>query len=151
MDVTFVFSVQEEVGCRGAFGPAFAVQPQYALVADCTTAADLPDVPQNKQVCRLGCGPVIPFMDHGAVSDRGLFEQVRRVAEENEIPWQTKHYVSGATDSRAIQTAGTGVRIVVVSAPIRYLHAPSCVGCIQDFEHMLKLFRCFIDDMAAGC
>ena len=150
MDVTFVFSVQEEVGCRGAFGAAFAIQPEITLVADCTTAADLPGVKPGKQVCQLGKGPVIPFMDGGAVADRVLFEQMRRVAQENHIPWQTKHYVAGATDARAIQQTKDGVRVIGVSAPIRYLHAPASVGCIRDFENMLKLLRCFIADTAAN-
>ena len=149
MDVTFVFSVQEEVGVRGAYGPAFAEHPRYALVADCTTAADFPNVQPKNQVCKIGDGPVIPFMDGGAVVDRGLFERMRRVAIDNHIPWQTKHCASGATDSKAIQSVKSGVRVVVVSAPIRYLHAPSSVCCIDDFESMLKLVHCFIDDVAA--
>ena len=151
MDVTFVFSVQEEVGCRGAFGPAFAEMPKYALVADCTTAADFPNVAEKNQVCRVGDGPVIPFMDKGAVTDRGLFERMRRVAIENKIPWQTKRYVAGGTDSSAIQRARSGVRVVVVSAPVRYLHAPASVGSVRDFDNMLRLFRCFIADIAAEC
>lgn len=150
MDVTFVFSVQEEVGSRGAFGAAFAIQPEIALVTDCTTAADFPNVKPSNQVCQVGKGPAIPFMDGGAVADRALFEQMRRVAQENDIPWQTKHYVSGSTDSKAIQPAKDGVRVIVVSAPIRYLHAPASVGCIKDFDNMLKLLRCFIDDTAAN-
>lgn len=150
MDVTFVFSVQEEVGTRGAFGAAFSLTPQIALVTDCTTAADLPGIKPSGQVCQLGNGPVIPFMDAGTVADRALFEQMRRIAEENHIPWQTKHYVAGATDARAIQQTKEGVRVIGVSAPIRYLHAPASIGCIRDFENMLKLLRCFIADVAAN-
>ena len=150
MDVTFVFSVQEEVGCRGAFGAAFALQPEIALVTDCTTACDFPTVEGQAQVCRLGDGPVVPFMDAGVVVDRGLFEQMRRVAAENHIPWQTKHMVTGGTDAMAIQPARAGVRVVGVSAPVRYLHTPASVGCIKDFENMLKLLRCFIEDTAAN-
>lgn len=149
MDVTFVFSVQEEVGARGAYGPAFAEHPKYALVTDCTTAADFPNVQPSRQVCQVGAGPAIAFMDDGAVADRGLFERMRRVAIDNDIPWQTKHYVSGFTDSRSIQAAKSGVRVIMVSAPIRNLHAPSSVGCVRDFENMLKLFQCFISDIAA--
>lgn len=151
MDVTFVFSVQEEVGMRGAFGAAFSVEPEIALVTDCTTASDFPDVKPGNQVCQVGGGPAIPFMDKGAIADRALFEQMRRVAEEHNIPWQTKHYVSGFTDSSAIQPTKEGVRVVVVSAPIRYLHAPCSVGLIEDFENMLKLLWYFIEDTAASC
>ena len=150
MDVSFVFTVQEEVGCRGASGAAFALQPEIALVTDCTTACDFPTVDGKSQVCRLGAGPVIPFMDSCAVMDRGLFEQMRRVATENNIPWQTKHLVAGGTDSAAIQPSRAGVRVIGVSAPVRYLHAPAGVGCIKDFEDTLMLLRCFIEDTAAN-
>ena len=151
MDVTFVFTAQEEVGMRGAFGAAFRVKPEIALVADSTTAADLPGVKPSNQVCCIGKGPVIPFMDRSAVGDRALFERLRTLAREHKIPWQTKHYVAGGTDSAAIQTSRDGVRVIGVSAPIRYLHAPASVGCVKDFEHMLQLFRLFIDDIAAQC
>lgn len=151
MDVTFVFSVQEEVGTRGAFGAAFSLEPEMALVADCTTACDLPDIDEKNVVCALGKGPVIPFMDNGAIVDRALFEKMRSVAQKNSIPWQTKKYVSGATDSTAFQTSKSGIRVVSVSAPIRYLHAPACVGCVRDFENMFKLFRCFIEEIASEC
>lgn len=150
MDVTFVFSVQEEVGCRGAAGAAFALRPEIALIADCTTACDFPTIKGQSQVCRVGAGPAIPFMDGSVVADRALFEQLRRVATENEIPWQTKHLVSGGTDATSIQPAGSGVRVANVSAPVRYLHAPASVGCVRDFENMLRLLRCFIDDTAAN-
>ena len=93
---------------------------------------------------------MIPFLDGGAVTDRTLFEQMRRVARENDIPWQTKHYVAGATDSSAIQRTKAGVRVLTVSAPIRYLHAPASVGCVKDFKNMLQLLRCFIADTAAN-
>ncbi len=150
MDVTFVFTVQEEVGCRGAAGAAFVLHPEIALIADCTTACDFPTVKGQARVCRMGAGPVIPFMDGGAMADRVLFEQMRRVATENNIPWQTKHMVSGGTDTMTIQPARSGVRVVGVSAPIRYLHTPAGVGCVRDFENMLKLLRCFIEDTAAN-
>ena len=74
MDCTFVFSAQEEVGTRGAFGYAFSVKPEIALVAEGTTASDIPGTPEHMTVCAPGLGPVIPFMDGGTIYDRGLFE-----------------------------------------------------------------------------
>ena len=151
MDVTFLFSVQEEVGCRGAFGAAFALEPEIALITDCTTACDFPTVEGQSRVCQLGDGPVIYYMDNSVVSDRALYEQLRRVAKENGIPWQTKHRVAGGTDAKAVQSTKAGIRAIPVSAPIRYLHTPAGVGCVSDFENMLRLLRCFIDDTAANC
>lgn len=148
LDCTFAFTVQEEVGTRGAFGAAFSVTPEIALVLETTTAADLPGMDDHKKVCRPGNGPVIPFMDGGSVADRGLFELLRGLAEENHIPWQTKHYISGGNDAAAIQRTKEGVRTAVLSAAVRYLHAPASVACIRDFDQMLTLARLFLDAVA---
>lgn len=148
LDCTFAFTVQEEVGTRGAFGAAFSVTPEIALVLETTTAADLPGMDDHKKVCRPGGGPVIPFMDGGSVADRGLFELLRGLAEENHIPWQTKHYISGGNDAAAIQRTKEGVRTAVLSAAVRYLHAPASVACIRDFDQMLTLARLFLDAVA---
>ena len=148
MDVTFAFTVQEEVGTRGAFGAAFRVTPQIALVLETTTAADLPSSAEHQQVCAPGKGPVVPFMDGGTIYDRGLFEQLRQLAQDNQIPWQPKHYVAGGTDARAVQRTKAGVRVAGMAAAVRYLHAPSSVGCTKDFEHMLRLTRLFVAQLA---
>ena len=150
LDCTFAFTVQEEVGTRGAFGAAFSVRPQIALVVETTTAADLPGVDPHKQVCAPGRGPVIPFMDGGSVSDRGLFDLLRSLAQTNHIPWQTKHYIAGGNDASAIQRSRDGVRTATLSAAVRYLHAPTSVACVEDLEHMLKLTRLFLQAVADG-
>ena len=149
MDVTFAFTVQEEVGTRGAFGAAFSVTPEVALVLETTTAADLPMVEDHRKVCAPGKGPVISYMDGGTIYDRGLFEDLRRLAEEHRIPWQTKEYIAGGNDARTIQRTKSGVRVAALSAAVRYLHAPASVGSISDFEAMLKLTRLFLADQAA--
>jgi len=148
MDCTFVFTVQEEVGTRGAFGAAFSVTPENALVLEGTTAADNPALDEHCQVCWPGKGPVISWMDGGTIYDRGLFELLRDLAEKNGIPWQMKHYLSGGTDARAIQRTKAGVRVAGISAAVRYLHAPSSVASISDAEQMLTLARLFVGAMA---
>ena len=70
LDVTFAFTAQEEVGTRGAFGAAFSVTPEAALVLETTTAADLPGVEGARRVCAPGRGPVISYMDGGTIYDR---------------------------------------------------------------------------------
>lgn len=148
MDCTFAFTVQEEIGCKGAMGAAFSVKPSVALILETTTAADLAGVEGGKKVCCLGEGPVVPFMDGGSIADRELYELTRTLAKENDIPWQTKHMIAGGNDARAIQRSREGVRTVVMSAAVRYLHAPSTVACIRDFTHIHKLARLFIEAMA---
>ena len=148
MDCTFVFTVQEEVGTRGAFGAAFSVTPEIAVVFEGTTAADNPALEEHTQVCWPGRGPVLSWMDGSAVYDRGLFELLRGLAEANRVPWQMKHYLSGGTDAGAIQRTKAGVRVTGISAAVRYLHAPSSVASISDMEHMLTLARLFVQAVA---
>ena len=148
MDCTFVFTVQEEVGTRGAFGAAFSVTPEIAVVFEGTTAADNPALEEHTQVCWPGRGPVLSWMDGSAVYDRELFELLRGLAEANRVPWQMKHYLSGGTDAGAIQRTKAGVRVTGISAAVRYLHAPSSVASISDMEHMLTLARLFVQAVA---
>lgn len=148
MDCTFAFTVQEEVGTRGAFGAAFSVKPDIALVLEGTTAADLPAMPAHQKICAPGKGPVIPYMDGGTVYDRELFQLLRSLAETHGIPWQTKEYISGGTDARTIQRSRNGVRVAAISAAVRYLHTPSSVASIADFDQILSLAELFIAAVA---
>jgi len=151
MDCTFVFTVQEEVGTRGAFGAAFSVTPEIALVLETTTAADLPGIKGQKRVCAPGQGPVISLVDGGTIYDKELFRLMCDTADSMGIPWQVKHYIAGGNDSRAIQRTKAGVRVAGLSAAVRYLHAPTSVGAIKDFEYMLTLSAAFIDAVAKDC
>jgi len=148
LDVTFAFTAQEEVGTRGAFGAAFSVTPEVALVLETTTAADLPDVEKHRRVCVPGKGPVISYMDGATIYDRGLFDMLRELAEEHGIPWQTKEYIAGGNDARTIQRTKAGVRVAAMSAAVRYLHAPASVGSISDFEGMRTLTGLFLERLA---
>lgn len=151
MDCFFVFTVQEEVGTRGAFGAAFSVTPEIALVLEGTTAADLPTMKGHKKVCSPGKGPVIPFMDGATVYDRELFELLRSLAENHQIPWQTKQYISGGTDAAAIQKTKEGVRVAAISAAVRYLHTPSSVASSRDCMQVFQLALAFLDAIADAC
>ena len=137
LDVTFAFTAQEEVGTRGAFGSAVSVSPEVARVEGA------------RRVCAPGKGPVISYMDGATIYDRDLFENLRRLAEEHGIPWQTKEYIAGGNDARTIQRSRSGVRVAALSAAVRYLHAPATVGSLADFENMWKLTRLFLADQAA--
>lgn len=151
MDCTFVFTVQEEVGTRGAFGAAFSVTPEIALVLETTTAADLPGVKGQKRVCIPGNGPVISVMDGGTIYDKDLVRLMCDTADAKGIPWQVKHYIAGGNDSRVIQRTKAGVRVAGLSAAVRYLHAPTSVGAIRDFEQMLTLTAAFVEAVAQSC
>ena len=138
-DCTFAFTVQEEIGTRGARIAAARVNPDVAIILEGTTAADLPEVPQGKCICALGDGLVIPFMDKGAVYSRGLYRTITELADKNSIRWQTKTMIAGGTDAQAIQRSGNGVDTIAISAPMRNIHSPACIAKISDFEDMPRL------------
>ncbi len=144
VDTWFAFTVQEEVGCRGANTAAYAIKPGVALILEGTTAADIPSQKGGEKVCIAGAGPVIPFMDGGAVYDRALFNELRELAEADSIPWQTKTLISGGTDAQAIQRSRAGVRTAAISAAVRYIHSPSSVACVKDFDSIIKLAQLFL-------
>ena len=147
-DCTFAFTVQEEIGTRGAKIVSSRVNPDIAIVLEGTTAADLPEVPESKRICHLGEGVVIPFMDKGTVYSRGLFKTVTELADKNGIKWQTKTMIAGGTDASAIQRSGNGVDTIAISAPMRNIHSPSCIAKISDFETMPRLVTLLLEDLS---
>lgn len=147
VDAWFAFTVQEEVGCRGAAAAAFRIRPEVALIIEGTTAADLPSQSGNARVCAPGKGPVVPFMDGGAIYDRGMFKELTGLAEKENIPWQTKTWISGGTDASVVQKTAAGARVAAISAAVRYIHSPSCVGCLEDFENMKKLALAYLETL----
>ena len=149
-DKYFTFTMQEELGCRGAQTAAYAVEPDYALVIEATTAADVADVPDDKKVCALGKGAVVSFMDTSAVYDREMYDGILETAEENNISVQIKAAVAGGNNSKTIHLSKTGIRTATIAAPTRYLHSQYCVADENDVKALLKLAIIFTDKLAAG-
>lgn len=147
VEAWFAFTVQEEVGLRGSLVAANRLKPDMALIFEGTTAADLPSQTGNTRVCVPGMGPVLPFMDSGTITDRELFKALTAAADNNGIVWQTKTYISGGTDAASIQRSGVGVKVAGIAAAVRYIHSPSCVACVRDFENILKLAKCYLETL----
>mgnify|MGYP000831482289 CR=1 FL=1 len=147
-DADFSFSVQEEIGTRGAQTAAFSVRPDYAIVLETTTAADIPGVEGEKRVCALGEGAVVGFMDRGTIYDSALYELAFKKAEENGIKIQTKTMVAGGNDARTIHVSAGGVRTLAISLPCRYLHSPSCVIKLSDGDEVFRLARVMLEELA---
>ena len=136
-DFYAVFSVQEEIGTRGARVATFAVNPDFALVLEATTAADIAGVSDDNSVCNLGGGPAVSFMDRATIYDKELYN----TALQSGIPCQPKRMVAGGNNSGAIHLSREGVRTLAISLPCRYIHTDSSVGNLQDMENMLKLTK----------
>ncbi len=140
-DTYFVFNTQEEIGLRGSRTSAFAVQPDFAIVLEATTAGDIDGVSGAKKVCELGKGGVVGFMDRSTVYDKELYRLAFDTAEKCGLPCQTKTMIAGGNDSGAIHLTGRGIRTIAVSVPCRYLHSPSCVINSADLSNTLALVR----------
>lgn len=149
-DMDFAFVVQEEVGLRGAKVAAFTVDPEFALVIETTTAADVPEIDENKQVCNLSDGAVISVMDRRTIYDKELIALAFDCAEKSNIKAQYKRAVAGGNDAGIIHSSRSGVRTLAVSLPCRYLHSPNCVVNKQDCENMLKLVSELAENIAGG-
>lgn len=133
-DIVLAFTVQEEVGCRGAATAAFEVAPAIAVAVDATTAADTAGVPEDEQVCSVEGGAVVSFMDRGTLYDAELYAQILEIAAKEGIPAQPKRLVAGGNDASAMQRAAGGCRAAAVSLPCRYLHSPACVLSERDLK-----------------
>ena len=149
-DCTFVFAVQEEVGLRGSKTAAFAAEPEAAIVVESTTAADIPGVEPEKQVCHVGKGPVLSFMDRATIYDREYFALAKKLAAEKGIPCQVKEAVAGGNDAGAIHVSRGGVRTAAVSLACRYLHSPVGMIAEEDFHHAEELIEAMAMAIAGG-
>ena len=150
IDYTCVFTVQEEVGTRGAAVSAYTVNPDYAIVVETTTASDIPDTPDRKKVCKVCGGAVISFMDRGTVYNKDLYKKAFEIAEKQGIPCQTKTVVAGGNDASAIHKASGGIKTIAVSLPCRYIHSASSVGAVKDMESVEKLTKALLEEFANG-
>ena len=149
MSVVYAFTVQEEVGLRGAQTAAWQIRPRCALVLEGTTANDLGGIPHHQQVCRAGSGVAISFMDRSSIAHPGMFGVLRGIAQKEGIRWQLKQYVSGGNDAGKIQNARGAVPVAVLSVPCRYIHSPASVCCLADVEAQYELALAYLAGGAA--
>lgn len=140
------FSVQEEVGLRGAKVSAYAINPDCAIMLESTTAADIADVKEDKRVCKLGGGPCVSFMDKATVYDREFY----KAALESNIPCQPKCAVAGGNNSGAVHLTREGVRCIAISVPCRYIHSASSFCNINDIENAKELAVFMLNGIASG-
>ncbi len=138
-DTYFIFTVQEEIGLRGAKASSYTVNPDIAVVLETTTAGDIPSVSDDKKVCEVNKGAVVSFMDRGTIYNKKLYDLAFETAKNNDIPCQTKTMIAGGNDSGAIHVSCGGVKTVAISVPCRYLHSPSTVFSYNDFMSVKNL------------
>lgn len=143
-DTWFAFTCQEEVGCRGAYGAAFRIQPDIGLVLEGTASNDAGDIPEHEQVCVLGKGVAISFMDHASIAQPEMFKTMLTVAQEAGVPHQVKMAVTGGNDGGPIQRTRIGAQTCALSVPCRYIHSPSTVCDLRDLDAQYELVKAFL-------
>lgn len=136
-DVYLVFSVQEEVGLRGAQTSAYGLAPEVGIAVDITVAADTPE--HKKLAMKLGAGPCVKIMDAGMLAHPVIKDLLIRAAEAQSIPYQLEVLDRGTTDAAAIQLVHSGVPAGCVSIPCRYYHTPSEMVDMADVENTVRL------------
>lgn len=146
-DIHFAFTVREEIGFSGAATAAYKVTPDKAIILESTAIADITDVPDNLKVANAGQGGVISIADNGTIYDRDFVDYAIKTAGKYNIPYQIKRYVSGGNDAAAIQKTKSGVKVLALSAPCRYLHTEANVINFVDYQSMKQLIYHMIADM----
>lgn len=136
-ELFFVFSVQEEVGTRGATAAAYGVDPDLGVAVDVTGTGDTPK--SRKMEVGLGKGPAIKVRDGGMLADPRIVNWMVEAAEKRQLPYQLEILEGGSTDARAIQLARAGVPSGCVSIPCRYVHSPSEMVDTGDVENAVQL------------
>lgn len=144
-DVYVVFTVQEELGLRGATTSGFDVDPDIGIAVDTTLAVDTPGVPKKEQVTELGEGAAIKVLDSYSVSHKDLVDAFIELAEKKEIPHQYEVLPMGGTDAGALQRARAGSKAITLSVPTRYIHTVTETLHRGDLEATVELLAAFLE------
>ncbi|MDA0712217.1 MAG: M42 family metallopeptidase [bacterium] len=141
-----VATVQEEIGLRGALASAYDVDPDVGVALDVTLAADIPGVPEHEVVTRLGRGVAIKIQDSGSISHPGLVAHMKALARRRKIPFQMEILPRGGTDAGSIQRVRSGVPVITLSIPTRYVHTSIELADKEDIQAAVRLLAAFLED-----
>jgi putative aminopeptidase FrvX len=142
--VIALFSTQEEIGLRGAVTGAYQYTPDISITVEGTISADIPEVKEHLKCSKINGGPVITIKDKSLITDHELREKLIFTAKKLNIPYQFKQVIAGGTDSSKIQLTKSGVKVLTVAVPVRYIHSPVSLFYEDDYENTLKLIYEFL-------
>jgi tetrahedral aminopeptidase len=147
-DLYAVFTVQEEVGIRGAQVATLNIQPDFGFGLDTTIAYDVPGSKEHEQVTRLGEGAAIKVMDSSVICDSRMVAYMKDVASRNSIPWQAEILTGGGTDTAGIQRMTAGGAISgAVSIPTRHIHQVIEMVHSEDVSNSIMLLKSSIEQL----
>ncbi len=144
-DLYFVFTVQEEVGLRGARTAAYQINPEYALSVDITDTGDTPKCPE--MAVKMGEGAAIKVMDYSVITSREVREKLIELAKDNGVAYQLEIMTDGGTDAGVIHFTRGGVKTGGISIPTRYIHSPSEMISKDDLNSAAKLLKLFAENI----
>lgn len=141
-DVYGVFTVQEEVGIRGAISASHRIDPDFGLAVDTTIAFDVPGAQPHEMVSRLGHGAAIKIMDSGVICDYRMVNYLKDLAKKHAIKWQPEILPGGATDAYGIQRSGKhGAITGAISIPTRHIHSAIEMAHKEDIRNCIDLLK----------
>jgi len=144
IDLLAAFTVQEEIGTRGAKVAAYSLHPDIGIAVDATPANDLPDWDGDENTTyntKIGLGPAIYVADNSTLSDPRLVRWLAETGDAMKIPYQFRQPGSGGTDAGAIHKAQAGIPSISVSVPHRYSHTAISVARLEDWKNSLALLH----------
>ena len=147
-DFYAVFTVQEEVGLRGANVSALDIQPDFGIGLDVTIACDVPGTAPHQEITQLGKGTAIKIMDSSAICDGRMIAFMKATAAKKKIPWQAEILTAGGTDTAGLQGMVPGGSITgAISIPTRYIHQVIETAHKKDILNTIKLLTACVCDM----
>lgn len=142
------FTVQEEVGLRGAAVAAHHIEPDFGINLDTTIAFDTPGARPQEMVTELGKGAGIKIMDSSTICDTRMVDFLRKTADKHKIKWQSEILPAGGTDTAGIQRNGkTGAIAGGISIPTRHIHQSIEMADKGDIQNCIDLLACSIKDI----
>lgn len=147
-DVYAAFTVQEEVGLRGASVLGHQINPDFAIALDTTIAYDVPGAQAHERITSLGKGAAIKIMDGSVICDYRMIDFMKTTATNNEIPWQPEILPAGGTDTAGLQRMGKDGAIVgAISTPTRHLHQVIEMAHKEDVKACIRLLGTVLETL----
>jgi len=147
-EIHAVWTVQEEVGLRGAMPASYSVAPDIGLSCDTTLSCKIPGVPDEQRVTVPGDGICLKVMDSSTIADVGLLEDLEAVADANGIPHQRGVLPRGGQDGAMIQRSRSGVRTAVFACPVKYIHTITEMSHKTDLEAYPALLSAYLEQLS---
>jgi tetrahedral aminopeptidase len=147
-DVYAAFTVQEEVGIRGANVAAHGINPDFGIALDTTIAFDVPGAQPHEKITELGKGAAVKIMDASAICDYRMVAFMKKTAEKNNIMWQPEILTAGGTDTAGVQRMGKqGAIAGAISIPTRHLHQVIEMAHKADISSCIDLLLACLEEM----